>query len=146
MTLLVSSDRGRTFRTIAVAPWELNACPMSTNFISRAPFSTLVAWETAGQVFYAGVAPPGSDKILETVAAPGPGEVRKHPVVVGSLRGETLLAWTDGTAWHRGGSVAWRLFDKAGHPLDQKGTMPGLPVWGLVAASAGTDGKFTIIY
>jgi hypothetical protein len=56
-----------------------------------------------------------------------------------------LLAWTDGTAWERGGTVAWQLFDEAGNRLDQ-GSLPGLPVWDLVAASVGSNGNFTIIY
>ena len=62
MILLASQDHGQHFVADRIAKWELNACPMSTNFISRAPFSTLVAWETAGQVFYAGVAPPAAIK------------------------------------------------------------------------------------
>ena len=31
---------------------------------------------------------------------------RKHPVVAGNARGETILAWTEGVGWNRGGSVA----------------------------------------
>jgi len=143
--LLVSRDYGRHFVAEWVAKWELNACPMSTDFISRTRLNTLIAWETAGQVFYARVA-PGGDKISEAVAPPGPGGDRKHPVVVSNARGEILLAWTDGTAWQRGGSVAWQVFDEGGRPLSQKGNLPGLPVWDLVAAFAGTDGRFTILY
>ena len=145
MILLVSQDNGGHFVAERVAKWELNACPMSTDFISRTRLNTLIAWETAGQVSYARVA-PGSNKISEAVAAPGPGGDRKHPVVVSNPRGETLLAWTDGTGWQRGGSVAWQVFDKGGRPLSQKGNAPALPVWDVVAAFAGTDGKFTILY
>jgi hypothetical protein len=144
MILLVSRDHGQHFEASRVATWELKACPMSTDFISRTPSGVLIAWETAGQVFYASVA-SGSDSISQVVVPSGPGGDRKHPVVVRNSRGETLLAWTDGTAWQRGGTVAWELFDKGGHP-DQRGTMPGLPVWDLVAASERAEGKFTNIY
>ena len=71
---------------------------MITNFISPAGRKILIAWETAGQVFYADVV-PGTDGASESVAAPGPGSDRKHPVVARNSRGETLLAWTNGTGW-----------------------------------------------
>jgi len=89
---------------------------------------------------------PGTDGVSEPVGAPGPGSDRKHPVVAGNSRGETLLAWTNGTAWQRGGSVEWQVFDQSGRPTDVKGTAPGVPVWGLVAAYTQADGSFTIIY
>jgi hypothetical protein len=145
MILLVSRDHGKEFVVERVAKWELNACPMSTDFISRAGSKVLIAWETAGQVFYADVV-LGTDRVSDPVAAPGAGSDRKHPAVAGNSRGETLLAWTDGTAWQRGGSVEWQVFDQAGHPTDVKGTAPGVPVWSLVAAYARPDGGFTIIY
>jgi hypothetical protein len=146
MVLLVSDDRGRHFVADRVAKWELNACPMSTDFIGQAGSSVFIAWETAGQVFYADVA-AGTGRVSDAVAAPGAGSERKHPAVAVNSRGDTLLAWTDGTAWQRGGSVAWQVFDRAGHPTEVKGTAPGVPVLGLVAVYARPDdGGFTIIY
>ena len=145
MILLVSHDRGKNFAAQRVAKWELNACPMSTDFIGQAGSNVLLAWETAGQVFYADVV-RGAQKGPEPIAAPGAETDRKHPVVAGNSRGETLLAWTKGTAWQRGGSVEWQVFDQAGHPTAVKGTAPGVPVWGLVAAFARPDGGFTILY
>ena len=118
---------------------------MITNFISPAGRKILIAWETAGQVFYADVV-PGTDGVSEPVGAPGSGADRKHPVVTGNSRGETLLAWTNGTGWQRGGSVEWQVFDQSGRPTDVRGTAPGVPVWGLVAAYTQPDGSFTIIY
>src|SRR5574337_1610791 len=35
MTLLASTDRGRTFRASEVSAWELNACPMSTAYVGE---------------------------------------------------------------------------------------------------------------
>jgi len=145
MVLLVSHDQGKHFVANRVAKWELNGCPMSTDFISQAGSNVMVAWETAGQVFYADVV-PGSDKVSHAVAAPGLASGRKHPVVAGNSQAETLLAWTDGTAWQRGGSVSWQVFNKNGEPMDIRGSAAGLPVWGLVAAYTRPDGGFTIIY
>jgi len=77
--------------------------------------------------------------------APGAGK-RKHPTVAISSNGTMLLAWTEGTGWNKGGSVAWQLFDASGSPLTEKGRAPGVPVWGLVAATARPDGTFLIFY
>jgi len=144
MILLMSQDHGEHFVASRVAEWELNACPMSTDFISRTGTGILISWETSGQVFYAKVA-PGSDRLAQVTSASGPAGDRKHPVVVSNSRGETLLAWTDGTGWQRGGTVAWELFDKTGRRLSQE-TSPGLPVWDLVAVSVGRSSEFNIIY
>ncbi len=152
MYLLVSTDHGDSFSGKRVDPWELNACPMSTASISESGSNVLLAWQTAAQIFYAAVA-RGTNKISESVAAPRDGSTegddasnRKHPAVVGNSRGETLLAWTEGTAWKRGGRVAWRVFDSAGQPTGQKGIVDGVPVWGLLAVFAQPSGDFTIVY
>jgi len=142
MTLLVSHDHGAHFVADRAAKWEINACPMSTDFISDSSSGILVAWETAGQVFYARVTPDGN--ISKSVAAPGPGGDRKHPLAIANAQGQTLLAWTDGTGWQRGGSVMWQLYDATGRPLDANGNAPALPVWDLVAAYQ--NGGFTLIY
>ncbi len=145
MVLLVSKDGGKNFAGTRVAPWELNACPMSTASISEGGARVFTAWETAGQVYYDKV-DPATLKISGALAAPGATGSRKHPAVAGDTRGETLLAWTEDTGWNKGGSLAWQLFDAAGHPAGAEGRADGVPVWGLVAAFANPDGGFTIVY
>ena len=152
MYLLVSTDHGDSFSGKRIDPWELNACPMSTASINESGSSLLLAWQTSTQVFYARV-DRGTNKISERTAAPRDGSAegddannRKHPAVVGNSRGETLLAWTEGTAWKRGGKVAWQVFDSLGQPSGQKGMVDGVPVWGLLAVFVQPNGDFTIIY
>jgi hypothetical protein len=145
MELLISEDRGRNFTGRPIAKWTLDACPMSTDDISQGDRRVLAAWETAGQVYYDEIH-PATLAISSSVAAPGPGGNRKHPSVAANAKGETLLAWTEGTAWQKGGSVSWQHFDCTGHPTRMAGRADGLPVWGLVAAVARPDGGFTIIY
>src|SRR5207249_6334389 len=112
----------------------------------------LAAWETQGQVYY-GMIDPATMKPTRTIAAPGVGTARnerqgrKHPAIAGNARGETLLAWTEGTGWQKGGSLSWQLFDRHGKPLEAKGRLAGaVPVWGLATAVARPNGGFVIIY
>jgi hypothetical protein len=71
---------------------------------------------------------------------------RKHPRLAVNRDGSILLVWTEGTAWARGGSIAWQVFDPGGSPTSARGSQPRLPVWGFAAAVARHDGGFTIIY
>ena len=67
-------------------------------------------------------------------------------MAVGNTRGEVLLAWAEGTAWQKGGDVAWQLFDASGRPDAEKGRAEGVPVWSLVSAVSRPDGSFVIYY
>lgn len=145
MYLLVSLRGQGSFRSTRLHEWTLNACPMSTESISETGTGVLLTWETAGQVYY-GKVDPQKSKVSAVISAPGDGGKRKHPVVAGNAQGETILAWTEGTAWNRGGSFAWQVFDKNDRPTQEKGLAPGVPVWSLVAVFARPDGGFTIVY
>jgi hypothetical protein len=139
MFLLASKDYGRSFDGARLHPWRLDACPLSTAALAEGRGGVISAWETNGQIYFAaaGSAP---------TAAPGGGGGRKHPSVAVGARGDMLLVWTEGTGWQKGGSLAWQLYDGQGKPSGEKGTAPGVPVWGLATAVAGADGRFTIIY
>ena len=145
MTLLVSTDHGVTFHETTVGPWELNACPMSTAYLSEGGKRVLAAWEKAGQVYVDSIDPVSLKPSLP-IAAPGDGNKRKHPAVAANLNGQVLLVWTEGTGWSKGGSLAWQLFDSAGKPASAEGRAPGVPVWGLSSVFADHQGNFTIVY
>lgn len=145
MTLLASKDRGRTFSSEKVFPWELNACPMSTDYLSEGRRRVLAAWEKAGEVYFDEIN-PDSLRLTAPIAAPGSTDDRKHPVVAANARGEVLLAWTEGAGWLKGGSLAWQLFDRVGQPIGAEGHADGVPVWGLPSAFADRRGNFTIFY
>ena len=55
MVLLISENTGRSFYGALVHKWKINACPMSTAFITEGNRAVLLAWETEGQVYYAEV-------------------------------------------------------------------------------------------
>jgi hypothetical protein len=145
ITLLVSTDRGGTFRTLGVFPWELNACPMSTAYLSEGGQRVLAAWEKAGEVYFDKV-DPDSFNLSLPIAAPGDGKNRKHPAVAANVNGQMLLAWTEGTGWSKGGSLGWQLFDNSGMPTGIEHHAPGIPAWGLPSVFADHQGNFTILY
>jgi hypothetical protein len=128
---------------------------MSTFALADAGSGVAAAWDTDGQIFFErNIAVPSASGRLTAGPAPpegplpGPGGtgVRKHPVLAVNRRGETLLAWLEGTAWQRGGALAWQLYDAAGRPDGSPGAAPGVPVWGLAAAAPLADGRFLLVY
>jgi hypothetical protein len=143
--LLSSTDHGRTFTGTDISHWNIGACVMSSESFAQASNGILAAWETEKQTYF-GLVQPGTSKISTPVAAPGVPRNRKYPVVASNAHGDTLFAWTEGTAWKKGGSVGWQVYDKDGHPEATKGTAEGVPVWGLIAAFSRPDGNFVVLY
>lgn len=143
-TLLLSRDRGSSFEVVSDHSWKAATCPMSSAALITSRSGTVAAWETSDQIYFLTL-DPKTQQPSRPIAAPGLGK-RKHPVVAANSKGELLLAWTEGTGWQRGGSVAWQMFDASGSPLPEKGRAPGVPVWGLAAAVAKADGTFVIFY
>jgi hypothetical protein len=146
MYSLVSRDRGTTFSGSRVHSWKIATCPMSSMSIAAGD-RVWRAWETDGQVYFNSV-----DSADKTPIAPPPGSAeesrhRKHPRIVGSQDGSrVLLVWTEGTAWARGGSLAWQVFESSGRPVDVQYRETGVPVWSFAAAAARPDGSFVIFY
>lgn len=145
MYLLTSDNRGQSFSGGLLDKWKLNACPMSSASLTDGSDGLLAAWETQGQVYFASLNP----KKLQSgspVPATGTAGKRKHPVLAANSRGETLLIWTEGTGWKKGGSLAWQLYDAQGKPMSDRGEAPGIAVWSFAAVVTEKDGSFTIIH
>ncbi len=141
--LLASKDHGKSFQGSMVHAWQINACPMSSMSFAEDAGKTLAAWETGGQVLYGNVL---AAEVPKPIAAPGEARGRKHPRLATNSRGETILVWTAGTGWQRGGSLAWQVFDRNGNPIGDMGSAPGVPVWSFGAVAASPNGTFTIFY
>jgi hypothetical protein len=143
--LLVSSKPGDPFKIVNKHPWQVESCPMSSAFFGpEKGVGAVAAWETAGQVFFADV--DARTMSIGKIVSP-PGNVkRRHPVAVKNNKGETLLAWSEGTGWAKGGTAVWQVFDAKGNPTLQQGRGEGLPVWDMVAAYAKPAGDFVVIY
>jgi hypothetical protein len=144
VTLLLSPDGGKTFQASVLGPWKISMCPMSTMSLGEeTDGSLLAAWETEGQVWYSRISANSTDHTLAlSPAGDAPKLGRKHPALVAGSKGSGLLmAWTEGTGWERGGSLAWECINSG-----NSGRAEGVPVWGSVTAIAEPDGSFTVIY
>ncbi len=128
---------------VVLQTWALDACPMSTFALAQAGAGLAAAWETEQQIYYSRLDP--STRAFSTpVAMDGPAG-RKHPSIATSASGVTLVAWTEGTGWARGGTLAWEALDARGARLASQAGAAPVPVWGLVAAVARPDGSFLIL-
>ena len=141
--LLISGDAGRTFTDELIHPWELGACPVSTTTLSQGPSEITVAWETQGQVYFAGV-----DQLPANVSPAGNAAMRrKSPAVAVNHRGETLLAWGDGAGFRTGGTLHWQVFDTDGQPTsDESQGTDTVPDGSVPTALARADGTFFVIF
>jgi hypothetical protein len=144
MTLLESSDTGKSFKAETVSKWPVNTCPMSSSSMSEVSDGILAATESKGRVAFAHVF-ADSLTISDTIGAPPTGK-QKHPVVAVNDNGETLLAWTENMGWAKGGSLAWQVYDRNRKPIGMKGTAAGVPVWSLITGFARPGGDFVIVY
>ena len=141
---LVSSNRGRTFAGTRVHAWKIGACPM-TSMSLAATGPSLLAWETDGQVYFSSSASGDTPKAPPVTPSSEPMR-RKHPRLAVGRDGGVLLAWTEGTSWGRGGSLAWQFFEPDGLPTRVKGDRAGVPAWSFPAVVSRPDGGFTIVY
>jgi len=145
MYLLTSEDQSSRFRGVKLHEWDGGICPMSMESFCQSGDTVLAAWESGEEVYFVRIDPKSAPRST-AIHPPGDPKRRKHPVVALNGRGETILAWTEGMGWQKGGSVAWQVFDREGKPICQIGRAKGVPTWSLVAVFARPDGSFTVVY
>jgi hypothetical protein len=143
--LLISPQPGAEFRIANAHQWIVPACVMSSATLAESKQGVWAGWETTNQVYFANVN-PRTMQVSKPIAPPGSPANRKHPSVVANANGDTLFVWTEGTAWAKGGAVAWQLYDKDGNATTEHGRVDGVPVWSLATAFAKKDGSFIIVY
>src|SRR5262249_11178250 len=129
MYLLESSDRAATFSMTKVSTWGAGTCVMSTAAFSQGDRKVFAAWEAAGQIVL-GVVDPSSGGVASESPMPGDVRGRKHPAMATNRDGISIVVWTEGTGWEKGGAVAWQLFDRENKIVEGgSGRRDGLPVW-----------------
>lgn len=138
IVLMTSRDGGTTFQHRDVGPWAINACPMSSASVISAGTKTRAAWEAEGKVFTSLL-----DATSDAIAVAN--DKARHPSLAINSQGETLVTWSIGTGWQKGGQLGWLVLDAAGKPAATRGMQPGVPVWGFSTAYAEGE-KFVILY
>lgn len=145
LVLATSTDQAASFTLRPIAPWHIKTCPLSRAAVAPSPRGTLAAWETDDRVFWAPIDPRSGLK-TEPIAAPGEAKQR-HPALAANTAGQVLVAWTEGTGWQKGGDLVWRLYGADGQPVaDAERTAGGIPVWGVPAVVARSDGSFLVLH
>ena len=139
--LLTSGNRAQSFSNRKLDTWNINACPMSSMAFAERADEVAGAWETGGQVYFEKL----TDRDAKPISAPGPSKSHKHPRLAIGPNGETLLVWTEGTSWNKGGTIAWQLYDGAGRSGGETGNASGLSAWSFAAATATPKG-FLVVY
>jgi hypothetical protein len=143
--VLRSLDSGDSFSVAMLHPWNINACPMSSMNLVEAGNDVVGTWETQTQVYFAPVNRGVEVARAATVAPPGDNPKRKYPALARNGRGETLLAWIEGSGWQRGGVLGWQLFDTAGQPTVACEVRQSVPVWSFPAVFVRPDEGFAIV-
>ena len=143
MHLLTSRD-GTDFKLVLSHPWRTPNCPMSSAAFAQAGARTVAAWESDQRVYWTSIKPSGS--AADSPRSPSSATNSRHPAISTSSQGATLVAWSEGTGWNKGGAVAWQLFDAEGRSTDVKGRTDGVAVWSFPASSALPNGSFLILY
>ena len=118
---------------------------MSRVTLNQAKAGAVGAWETGKEAFFAHIN-PRTLEVTRPISAPGAGANRKHPIAVSNSKSETLFAWTEGTGWAKGGSLAWQIYDASDKPELEKGRAEGVPMWSLITAFAKPDRGFVLVY
>lgn len=143
--LLVARKPGAPFEVAYSDPWKATTCPMSSASLTLGNAGVIAGWETGSQVRFGAIDP--ATLRVSMPAPPAAAGKRKHPVAVNNKSGETLFVWTEGTAWAKGGSVAWQLYNKDGSPSSERGRVEnGVAVWSLPTAVALSDDSFLLVH
>ncbi len=146
MGLLVSEDHSQTFVLRKVNGWEIQACPMSSAAFSEGHSGVLIATETEGRVEARLVR--GISGAIRNI--PGLGNEKregKHPSVSMNQRGDTILAWAEGSGWKKGGNLKWQIYSSHGAVLasSRNDELP-IPEWSFVSTALRADGRFILVY
>lgn len=141
---LSSNDGGRTFDGTKIHAWNINFCPMSSYALAFQDQQTIAAWESAEQVYFSQISTKNA--AMKVVSAPGDGPNRKHPALAVNRQNQTLMAWTEGTTWNRGGRLRAQIFDANNQPMDALQGAPATPTWSFPAAFARSDGNFVLLF
>jgi len=143
--LLRSSDKGLTFASDLMQPWNVGACPMSTFGLFEVGTDVLAAWETGGQLQWLRI-DEATGRRSNWTTPTGNATNRRYPAIAGNAKGEVVLAWIEGASWNKGGALAWQRFGADAKPRGVIGRRAGTATWDTPAVAVRPDGTFIVIY
>ncbi|MBI3862109.1 MAG: hypothetical protein HY290_09460 [Planctomycetia bacterium] len=147
MFLLTSGDGARSFDSLLADKWMVSRCPMSSEAFVDGRDAVMAAWETDSQIYVSRIDKKKGREPSKPLAPTGKSGDRKHPAMAVNGQGETLLVWTEGTGWNKGGGLAWQLFNDKGRPTTTRGRLDkSIPVWSFAAVYAEPDDSFVILH
>lgn len=120
--------------------WNLKACPMTTAAWLPAVQGANAFWVTEFKLHLFGKQVESIDLSSITGKA-----MQNHPRLARNVAGETLLLWTEGSMWGKGGELVSQGFSPNGKPLGTFLRQP-LPTWSYGACAALPDGRFVILF
>jgi hypothetical protein len=113
--------------------YRIGACVMST----ASSAGEWIAFESKDRITLAKTDSPANG---QAVGRDNP----KHPAL--AVSGDKLLvAWTEKTAWNKGGTLAWELRNRDGETV-ASARVKDLPAWDYPAVVALPDGRFIVFY
>jgi len=141
--LLRSTGPDQMFADELIQPWSLGACPVTTTTFAKAPDRVRVAWETAGEIYFAEV-----NNLADVVSPDGEAKFRrKNATIATNNRGETLLAWGDAPGYRAGGTLNWQLFDSNNRAISEMGpNQDTIPSGSGPAVTVQSDDTFLLLY
>jgi hypothetical protein len=132
--------------TAATAPelvqkdrWNMPGCPMTTASLVPAGPSVTSAWVTEFQLRF------GGWKAAPEAGSSGAKAGQNHPRFASNAQGESVLIWTEGAMWGKGGELVVQTFNKGGKAASQP-SRQSLPLWSYGACASLPDGRFVVMF
>ncbi len=116
--------------------WNMPGCPMTTAAFIQEDGGPAPAWVTQYQLRFQSWTPQ--------IAAQSEA-LRNHPRMARNSAGETLLAWTEGATWGKGGELLAQVFSANGAPQGRP-VRQTLSAWQYGACAVLGDGRLALLY
>jgi hypothetical protein len=156
---------GATPMTKELDPWQLNACPVTSNQMLMTGNDYQLVFETRGRIL---LYQSRGNQLTSTRPASN-GMRQKHPSLAVNSRGDYLLAWGEGRGYRSGGHLNWQRLHADGTAFRGKSLLEGeswlegeslsssqktasdaaalnIPDYSIVTAVARADNTFLLIY
>jgi hypothetical protein len=119
--------------------WTMPGCPMTTAALVPTASDMTLAWVTEFQLRFGGL------KAAPEAGKSGAKAGQNHPRFASNAQGESVVIWTEGAMWGKGGELVVQTFNTAGKAVSQP-VRQALPLWSYGACAGLPDGRFVVIF